>query len=172
MSKVLHVTAEGIKKKFKISPIEFGIVIDHIPAGEVDRVVKTLELTLKDKVMIGKNFDSLKTGIKDILKVEGYSIKRLTQEIQDKIAVICRNGEYPTKIHIIEKGNKIKRIELELPDVIINALRCFNPKCITIMEPHTVLQKKFYVLRKNPLLVKCHYCERKMREQEITLLEE
>ena len=49
------------KRELVVSAIENGTVIDHIPAGEVYKVVKILNLDMyEDEVLIGTNLSSKK----------------------------------------------------------------------------------------------------------------
>lgn len=165
-SKELKVTAEGEGKKFKISAINNGTVLDRIPAGYSLSVFKLLALKTDDLILIGVNLESEKLGKKDVLKIEN---KYLNQLEIDKLAIVSYNAKMPITISIIKAGKKTQKFEVDLPDILINVAKCKNPKCICSIEPHTVTTR-FYVQSKKPLIVKCHYCERKMREKEIELL--
>ena len=167
MSKELKVSVGKKGKKFKISAIENGTVIDRIPSGMSLKVFEILELKELDQVMIGMNFSSEKIGKKDVLKVENYFP---SQEQIDKLAILCHNTKSPMTVSTIKKGVKQSKLYVELPSKINNVIKCFNPKCITNLEGHTVLNKTFYIIKTDPLQVKCHYCERKMKEKEIELL--
>lgn len=168
MNSLLH------KKRYKIPRITNGLVIDHLPTERkiIEKIETILGLSPDDQVMIGSNFDSIKTGpkSKNIIKVENFPSERFTQEMQEKIAVICRNAIYPTTIWFIKNRKKTNRILLTLPDKIVNVIKCINTKCITAVEGHTVASKIFYVSRKDPLEVICHYCSYIMVEQQINLL--
>jgi len=167
MSKELIVSTDEKSKKFKISKIENGTIIDRIPPRMSEKVIKILDIPEENLVMIGKNFDSDKMKLKDIIKVENYYP---SQGEIDKLAVVCRNAEFPITVTFIEKGEKRSKLEVQLPDEIINVIRCINPKCITVMEPHTVLEKVFYTIENQPLAVRCKYCERKIKDEDIELL--
>ena len=48
---------EILRKELKVSAIENGTVIDHIPSGSVFQVIKMLELGRKNKLVIVKEVD-------------------------------------------------------------------------------------------------------------------
>ena len=59
------------KKELVVSAIDNGTVIDHIPANEIYKVVKILNLDkYNDEVLIGTNLSSKKFGKKGIIKVK------------------------------------------------------------------------------------------------------
>ena len=57
----------------------------------------------------------------------------------------------------IEDYKVVKKFNAEIPDHIENFVRCANPKCITNAE---VVPTKFYVVDKENLKLRCHYCEK------------
>jgi aspartate carbamoyltransferase regulatory subunit len=65
------------KKEFKVSAIENGTVIDHIPAKNVFQVIKILNLDNFDNmVLFGTNLESKKYGTKGIIKVSNKFFKK------------------------------------------------------------------------------------------------
>ena len=59
-----------VRKELKVSAIENGTVIDHIPAENVFQVMKILKLDKINKpVLFGTNLESKKFGKKGIIKV-------------------------------------------------------------------------------------------------------
>jgi aspartate carbamoyltransferase regulatory subunit len=150
-----------MNKTLKVSAIKKGTVIDHIPFSKSLKVIKILDLPNNDMVMVGINFPSQKMIRKDVLKIEN---KFLSQDEVDKLMLVSPNAT----INIIENGKVIKKLEAKLPKIVTKVVKCFNPKCISYLEPHT-LETKFYVVNSNPIVLKCHYCERKMQGEEIEL---
>ena len=58
------------RKELKVSAIENGTVIDHIPANSLFKVIKILDLeNLEEQVLFGTNLESKKYGRKGIVKV-------------------------------------------------------------------------------------------------------
>ncbi len=148
-------------KKIKISPIRKGTVIDHIRGGQSLKVLKILGLTdveIKDVVSIAMNVDS-SVGKKDIVKVEN---KEISSDELDKISLISPE----TTINIIRDYEVIKKERVKLPERGKGIVRCRNRNCITNQkEP---VEPEFKVISSKPVNIKCVYCEREMREEEIT----
>ncbi|TRZ71280.1 MAG: aspartate carbamoyltransferase regulatory subunit [Bacteroidetes bacterium] len=139
------------RKELKVSAIENGTVIDHIPAKVVFQVVKILSLSeATDQILFGTNLDSRKMGKKGIIKV---SNKFFRPDEINKIALVA-----PTATLIIIKNFKVvEKKKVEVPDSVEKIVKCFNPNCITNHEGVTTL---FTVIDKEDLKLKCHYCEK------------
>ena len=150
-----------MKKELTISAIKDGTVIDHIPSDAAFKVAKILDLAgVTGIISVATNLSSKTMGKKGIIKV---SDKSLTKDEADKIALIAPNAT----VNIIKGYDVKQKIKVEIPKIINRIIKCSNPNCITNNEE---ISTKFYVLRKEPLRVKCHYCERNMEKEDITLL--
>ena len=150
-----------MKKELTISAIKDGTVIDHIPSDAAFKVAKILDLAgVTGIISVATNLSSKTMGKKGIIKV---SDKSLTKDEADKIALIAPNAT----VNIIKGYDVKQKIKVEIPKIINRIIKCSNPNCITNNEK---IPTKFYVLRKEPLRVKCHYCERNMEKEGITLL--
>ena len=142
---------EDLRKELKVSAIENGTVIDHIPSKYVFQVIKILNLTeYQNQLLIGTNLDSAKMGKKGIIKVSNKFFK--SDEI-NKIALVA-----PTATLIIIKNFAVvEKKKVEVPDYAENIVKCFNPNCITNNEE---IATKFTVIDKKELKLRCHYCEK------------
>ncbi len=150
-----------MNKELKISAIKEGTVIDHIPKDAAFKVADILDLGNYDNVItIANNLKSKKSGKKGIIKIGS---KTLTKEEVSKIAVIAPNAT----VNLIHNYDVKEKILVEIPENIDKIIRCSNPDCITNNED---VDTKFKVVIKEPLKVKCHYCERCMKKEEIDLL--
>ena len=150
-----------MKKQVNISAIKDGTVIDHIPADATLKVAEILDLEgIKSIISIATNLPSKQMDKKGIIKIGD---KLLTQEEVNNIAVIAPDAT----VNIIENYNVRKKLKVSLPELIEKVIKCSNPSCITNKEK---AETKFYVLSKSPLKIKCHYCERHMNKEDITLL--
>lgn len=150
-----------MKKELSVSAIKEGTVIDHIPSRNVFKVVDILNLKgHRNVISIATNLTSKKSGKKGIVKVGG---KSLTKEEVDKIAIITPNAT----VNIIKNYEVKKKLKVSVPDKLENIIKCSNPNCITNNEK---TDTKFIVVKKYPIKVKCHYCERLMDKEEIKLL--
>ncbi|MBI2124342.1 aspartate carbamoyltransferase regulatory subunit [Candidatus Pacearchaeota archaeon] len=149
------------KHELNISAIEEGTVIDHIPTDATFKVAEILHLDRHSGVVsIATNLQSKKIGKKGIIKVGG---KSLTPEEVNKIAVVAPDAT----VNIIKNFNVREKIKVKAPDVVENVIKCSNPVCITNNEQVTT---KFYIVKKDPLKVRCHYCERVMAKEDIEIV--
>jgi aspartate carbamoyltransferase regulatory subunit len=80
-------TQQDKRKELKVSAIENGTVIDHIPAQSVFQVINILNLyKIPNQIMVGTNLESSKLGKKGIIKV---SNKYFESEEINKIALVA-----------------------------------------------------------------------------------
>ena len=140
------------KRELVVSAIENGTVIDHIPAGEVYKVVKILNLDMyEDEVLIGTNLSSKKYGKKGIIKVKN---KFFAETDVNKVALIAPNAT----LIIIKDYEVVEKRHLSIPDTIKQIVKCINPNCITNIEDN--IETNFRVVDNEPLKLQCHYCEK------------
>jgi len=138
-------------KELKVSAIENGTVIDHIPANALFQVIKMLKLDVFDQmVLFGSNLESKKFGSKGIIKV---SNKFFEPEELNKIAMVAPHAS----IIEIRDFQVTRKAQVEIPDHITGIVKCFNPNCITNIE---VITTRFKLVDKEETRLKCHYCEK------------
>jgi aspartate carbamoyltransferase regulatory subunit len=149
------------RKELKVSAIENGTVIDHIPALSVFQVIRILNLdNIANQIMIGTNLDSHKLGKKGIIKV---SNKYFESEEINKIALVA-----PTATLIVIKDyTVVYKAKVEIPDKIKKIVKCINPNCIT---NHENIPTKFNVIDKENLKLQCHYCEKVTKKEVINFI--
>lgn len=148
-------------KQLVVTAIKDGTVIDHIPSEVVFKVVEVMGLqNIKQAVMVACNLESPKHELKGIVKVAGLE---LDEELLGKIAVIAPRAT----VNIIKNYKVDKKVKLEIPEILVNVIRCPNPNCIT---NHETITTKFKLMKQNPLRVQCHYCERSSDEDEFDVL--
>jgi aspartate carbamoyltransferase regulatory subunit len=144
------------RTKLKVSAIEAGTVIDHIPAKQLFKVIKILGLDkIENQITFGTNLESERLGKKAIIKISNTFFR---QDEINKIALIAPNA----KINIIRDYEVAEKQQVEVPDVIVGIAKCVNPKCIT---NHEEIVTRFTVVDKDTVNLKCHYCE-KITDQE------
>ena len=147
-------------KKLEVSAIEEGTVIDQIASKSTFKVANILNIQGIDQVvLVGVNLSSKKLGKKGIIKIGG---KILTQEEVNKIALIAPDAT----VNIIEDSELVRKFKVALPDAIEGIVKCFNPNCVS---NHQKIQSRFHVINKNPIKIRCHYCERLMGTDDIEL---
>ncbi len=155
------VSMQAPRREMSISAIDDGTVIDHIPTDATFKVVEILKLENHNGVVsIATNLQSKSLGKKGIVKVAG---KSLTQEEVNKIAIVAPDAT----VNIIKNFDVREKIKVKTPDIIDNVVKCSNPNCIT---NHEQIPTKFYVVRKEPLKLRCHYCERIMPKDDIEIV--
>jgi len=140
------------RKELKVSAIENGTVIDHIPAKNVFQVIKILNLHKSDEqILFGTNLDSKKFGKKGIIKVSKTFFE--SDEI-NKIAMVAPNAT----LIVIRDFKVTQKKRVEIPDEIKKIVKCFNPNCITNNED---IPTRFDVIKnEDALKLRCHYCEK------------
>lgn len=137
-------------RSYRVFKIEEGTVIDHIPSPLGLLVLDILGQVSEGIISIGLNFDSRRTGKKDLIKYEHKVIKK---EETDKIALVAPQAT----INIIKGGTVVEKRSIDVPDAIEGFLTCMNPNCITNLEK---VKTSFDVVEKEKVKVKCRYCER------------
>ena len=152
---------EVLRKELKVSAIENGTVIDHIPSSSVFQVIRILNLSeIDNQVLFGTNLESRKMGTKGIIKVKN---KYFAPDEINKIALVA-----PTATMIMIKNYAVvEKKQITVPDKVENIVKCFNPNCITNHEP---IPTRFEVVNKTDLKLCCHYCEKITAKDNITFL--
>ena len=130
----------------KIDAIHRGIVLDHIKAGRAMDIYRYLHLDeLQCPVAIIKNARSEAMGLKDIIKID--------DEIDIDLDVVGF-VDPGTTVNIIKDGVVVEKKRLELPERLVNVIRCKNPRCITTVEPS--LDQVFRLTDRNRRIYRCH----------------
>jgi len=150
------------KNKFlEVNAIKNGTVIDHIPVNSLFKVISILGLDKIDKtITFGINLESKKLGKKAIIKLSEVFFK---DEDINKIALVAPQA----KLNIIRDYHVIEKRIVEVPDEIIGIVKCINPVCITNAEKITT---RFYVIKKDSIKLKCHYCEKIIPQENIIII--
>ena len=132
-----------------VNPIQDGIVLDHITAGNAMKIYEYLGLDeLECQVAIIKNCPSVKMGKKDIIKID----KKVDIDF-DVLGYIDHN----ITINVIENDEKVKKFHPELKDELVDIVKCKNPRCITSVErglKHVCILKDKSVAK-----YRCKYCD-------------
>ncbi len=148
------------KQQLKVSAIKDGTVIDHIPASNLFKVISLLGLDkLPNSMTFGTNLESQKLGRKSIIKVSDRFFR--DDEI-NKIALVAPQA----KLNIIKDYTVIEKKQVSLPDEVMGYVKCMNPKCIT---NHEAITTRFFVTSKQPLALKCAYCEKVTTEEHMVI---
>ena len=132
-----------------IDSIQNGVVLDHIQAGKSMEIYKHLHLDQLDcSVAIIKNARSGHMERKDIIKIDSPVELDL-----DVLGYIDPN----ITDNIIRDSQLVEKKHLELPEKLVNILRCKNPRCITVSEPQ--LDAIFKLSNRDRRIYRCAYCD-------------
>ncbi len=145
----------------EVSAIEEGTVIDQITNKNTFKVANILNIqNIEQVVLIGFNLSSDKLSTKGIIKIGG---KLLTQEEVNKISLVAPDAT----VNIIKDSEVVRKFKVDIPDSIEEIMKCFNPNCVS---NHQKIKSKFHVINKNPIRIRCHYCERHMGVDDVELV--
>ena len=137
-----------------VDSIQNGIVIDHISAGKGMMLYDLLGLDQLDaSIAIIKNVNSKKLGKKDIIKIDAGIPVDL-----DLIGYVDPDAT----VNIIKNGILIEKRSPELPEVLVDVIKCKNPRCITSVEQE--LKHIFRLTDKEHHVYRCIYCETQAKE--------
>ena len=132
-----------------IDSIQNGYVIDHIRAGRSMEIYRYLGLDALDcSVAIIKNAKSQNMGKKDIIKID--------QEIPLDLNLLAYIDPGVT-VNIIRNGELVEKKQPEMPERVVNVIKCKNPRCITQVEQD--LDQIFVLTDKEQQVYRCFYCE-------------
>jgi len=133
-----------------VDSINNGYVIDHIGAGKAMNIYRLLKLdTLGCPVAMIMNVPSAKMGKKDIIKIDGNIDLDM-----DVLGFI----DSDITINEIRNGSIVRKQEkIELPERIVDVVKCKNPRCITTTEQE--LSHIFKLTDRANKVYRCIYCE-------------
>lgn len=136
-----------------LSPIDNGIVLDHIKPGCGFEIYNTLKLSeLSCQVALILNAQSVKMGKKDIIKI--------AETIDLNLDVIGYIDPGVT-VNFVKEGKVAKRMHLEPPELVKGVIKCKNPRCITSTEQE--LPHVFKLTDREKKVYRCLYCESKAK---------
>ena len=136
-----------------LSPIDNGIVLDHIKPGggfELYNILKLGELSCQVALIL--NAQSEKMGRKDIIKI--------AETIDLDLDVIGYIDPGVT-VNFVKDGKVVKRMHLEAPELVKGVIKCKNPRCITSVEQE--LLQMFKLTDREKKVYRCMYCESKAK---------
>ncbi len=140
------------KEHSQVRQIENGTVIDHIPSGQIYKVMQLLDLEKATvPIILGMNLDSHRLGKKGLVKiVDTYC----DEAILKSLALVAPTAS----VSIIRDYKVIEKRQIEAPEKVVGSVKCANSTCITNHEAITTL---FSVHNdRGQLELKCAYCEK------------
>lgn len=150
-----------MEKELKVAALKNGTVIDHIPSDKLFKVASLLQVEkCAHQVTLGNNLESKLLGSKGIIKI---SDRFFEESETNKIALLAPNA----KINIIRDYEVVEKRPLNLPEEIRDIVQCGNPNCITNHQP--VATRFFVVKEGDEVRLRCHYCEREVKQEEVKI---
>lgn len=142
-----------------VEAISNGTVVDHIPAVATLKVAQLLTGS-NDQVFVGMNLRSSRGGRKGVVKIAG---RELDQRTLSCLALLAPGAT----VSIIRNYEVAEKITVPVPERFEGVAKCANPNCVTTHEKWTT---RFAVVCKDPLTVRCIYCERSFAAADLSLL--
>ena len=140
------------RKELVVSALENGTVLDHIPAENVYKALRILNLKgIENQITIGINLNSKQHGKKGIIKIAD---KFFEDDELNKLALLAPEAT----VNIIRDFKVVEKKKVQLPNEIVGIAKCMNPKCVTNHQP---IKTRFTVkVKGNGTSLLCHYCEK------------
>lgn len=141
-----------------------GTLIDHIEAGKGRAVTRVLGLNeySATPLIVARNLRSERYGKKDVVGVQD---KELSDDELNKLGLVSSGAT----VNIIRDGRVVRKGKVNLPHTLENVIQCPNSGCISAPEHYEHVPARFYVEEREPLMVRCHYCEKPLGREEIRL---
>jgi len=152
-------TGSGAHRIRQVEAIANGTVIDHIPAPATLPVVDLIAIG-DDQVFVGMNLRSSRMGRKGVVKI---ATRELSDRAVSGLALIAPGAT----ICIIRDYVVIAKHPVPVPSRFDDIARCANPNCVT---NHEKWPTRMEVIGREPLFVRCVYCERSFPGTELALI--
>ena len=140
------------EKFLKVSAIENGTVIDHIPPAALFSVIRILKLDeVETPITFATNLPSVRLGRKAMIKLTDVTC---SDEEVNYLALVAPTA----RISRIERYEVVDKRQVEPPTQVKGLVRCANPMCIT---NHERIATRFDVSKsEGQLALRCIYCEK------------
>ena len=133
----------------EVTSIRNGIIIDHVPAGTALKVLQYLNIDpTSTKLALIMHTDSRQYGSKDIIKIEDAGDLNL-----DVLGFIARQAT----IDIVRGGKIVRKEKPNLPEHMVNVIKCKNPRCVTTTERG--IDQMFHLVHSERQEYRCDYCD-------------
>jgi aspartate carbamoyltransferase regulatory subunit len=138
-----------------IDAIQHGLVIDHIKAGTavglLDLIGLNANRTASVALIQNARSNKAESGRKDIIKIEGDA----SWLNLDVLAYL----DPGITVTVIENGKAVKKEKPHPPRMLVNIVRCRNPRCISSIEEEC---DQIFELSSNGKY-RCIYCEQELQ---------
>jgi aspartate carbamoyltransferase regulatory subunit len=141
-----------MRETMAVEAISIGTVIDHIPAGQGLNILSRIQKRNPNaRLTVGLNLPSKGSGLKDIVKVEGWLF---SEQDAAEMALYAPSAT----VNVITDYKVEKKFQIGLPEQFVGIFSCPNSNCISNSEP---VASRFQVKVTNKQIgLRCHYCER------------
>lgn len=148
------------RTQLSVEAIENGTVIDHIPSGLGLTILRQFRLLdYGSAVTVGFNLSSNSFGHKDIIKIKDV---QFDGKAANRLALFSPSAT----VNVIENFKVVRKLQLQLPEVITEVFQCPNTNCASHSEP---VKSRFYVRQhQETTRLKCHYCEKTFARESVT----
>ena len=135
-----------------VDSIKNGFVLDHIKPEKGMEIYRFLGLDEVDgTVALIRNAASGRMGRKDIIKVDA-------EKLDIDLGILGYIDPEMT-INVIENEKLVKKYHPQLPEQIVDIVKCKNPRCITSTEQE--IKHAFKCVSPENGIYRCIYCEAK-----------
>ena len=136
------------RKELVVSALENGTVLDHIPADNVYKALRILNLKgIENQITIGINLNSKQNGKKGIIKIAD---KFFEDEELNKLALLAPEAT----VNVIRDFKVVEKKMLKTPEEVIGIAKCKNPKCVTNHQPIKTKFAYYFKQAENGLYVR------------------
>ncbi|MFH0955156.1 MAG: aspartate carbamoyltransferase regulatory subunit [Candidatus Micrarchaeota archaeon] len=143
--------------KPRLTPIDNGTVLDHLPVGSALKIIQLLGLDpTSGAVTVAINTESSKRGRKDLLFIENMELAGSDLE---KIGLLASGATWNTIVNKIVAKKQV----ISLPETCHDIIKCPNPSCITNAEKIPTC----FSISEDALSGTCYYCERTLEKKEL-----
>ena len=133
----------------EVTSIQDGIIIDHVPAGTALKVLQYLRIDpSRTRLALIMNATSRRYGTKDIIKIEDQPDIDL-----DVLGFVARQAT----VDIVHGGRIVEKKQPNLPEHVVNVIRCANPRCVTTVERG--IDQRFHLTHSGRQEYRCDYCD-------------
>ena len=152
-------------KKENLYVFNNGTLIDHLELGGGYKIKPLLRLMdyHDSPIIIGNNVPSAKYGQKDVYCLVDFF---LTPEQTWKLGLISDRAT----INILKEGKVQRKFKVVLPSQLEGLIECQNRNCISRPEHFEHAKSRFYVESRQPLKLRCHYCEKPVGREEMKVI--
>ncbi len=157
---------DGTKKGERmVYRLDNGTVIDHIEESQGKKVLEALGLRdyHETPLILAQSLSSDRYGRKDVIGVQN---RELTEQELSILALVSARA----RVNIVRDGRVVRKGKIVPPAVVERLVQCQNRKCVTFPDNYEHAPSKFYVEEREPLLLRCHYCEEPVGRERMKLV--